>query len=130
MPETLTISLAKQIAARAVEAAVAIPCAMTIAIVDNGANLMYLERMDGALIAGAEVARRKARSAVLYNRPTKVFEDALAGGRMAIMSLPDAVPLEGGIPIIRDDHLLGAIGVSGGTAPQDGQVASAALHGI
>ena len=130
MSEPLTIAVAKQIAARAVETAHSMSCAMTVAIVDNGGNLMYLERMDGAMIATAQVAGRKARSAVLYNRPTKAFEDALAGGRMAILTLPEAVPLEGGIPIARDGQLIGAIGVSGGTAPQDGQVAQAALQGL
>jgi glc operon protein GlcG len=82
--------------------------------------------MDGALIASAEVAQRKARSAVLFNRPTKAFQDALAGGRLAILALPDAMPLEGGIPLTRDGHLIGAVGVSGGNAPQDGEVATAA----
>lgn len=99
---------------------------MSIVFVDGGANLVYAERMDGALIAGVEVARRKARSAVLYQRPTKVFEEMLAGGRMAILSLPEAMPLEGGIPLLVDGKLVGAIGVSGGTAQQDGQVAAAA----
>src|ERR1022692_4797011 len=104
----LTIALIKQIADRATEAAAAIPCAMSIVIVDSGANLVYAERMDDAMIGSVETALRKARSAVLFKRPTKAFEDMLAGGRMAVLSLPDAMPIEG------------AIGVSGGTAQQDG----------
>ena len=128
MPDLLPIAIAKQIAARAAEAAAGIPCAMSIVIVDSGAHLMYLERMDGALLASPEVASRKARSAVLFNRPTKAFEDALAGGRMAILALPDAMPVEGGIPLMRDGRLAGAIGVSGGTAQQDGMVATAAAE--
>lgn len=122
----LTIAVAKQLAARAAEAAAAIPCSMSIVIVDSGANLMYAERMDDALLASVEVARKKARSAVLFKRPTKAFEDMLAAGRMAILSLPEAMPIEGGVPLILDGRVEGAIGVSGGTAQQDGLVATAA----
>jgi glc operon protein GlcG len=128
MSDLLPISLVKQIAARAAEAAAAIGCPMSIVVVDSGANLVYAERMDNALLAGIEVARRKARSAVLFNRPTKVFEDMLAGGRMAILTLPDAVPLEGGIPLISNGKLAGGIGISGGSAQQDGQVAAASVE--
>lgn len=121
----LTIALVKRIAARAVEAAAAIPCPMSIAIVDAGANLMYLERMDDALIASAEVAQRKARCAMLFNRPTKIFEDAIGGGRVALLTLPDLMPLEGGVPLLLDGKVIGAIGASGGTAQQDGAAANA-----
>jgi uncharacterized protein GlcG (DUF336 family) len=117
---------ALRIAARAVEAAQAIPCPMCIAVVDAGAHLLHFERMDDAQLASIEVSIRKARGAVLFKRPTKVFEDMLAGGRTAILSLPDVMPIEGGIPILVDGKLAGAIGVSGGTAQQDGQVAGAA----
>jgi|SRR6185312_1754692 len=122
----LTHAAALRIAARAAEAAEAIPCPMCIAVVDAGANLLHFERMDDALLASIEVSIRKARSAVLFKRPTKVFEDMLAGGRTAVLTLPDVLPIEGGIPILIDGKLAGAIGVSGGTAEQDGQVANAA----
>lgn len=122
----LTLALIKQLAARSAEAAAAIPCAMSIAIVDSGANLVYLERMDGAMIGSVEAAQRKARCAVLYKRPTKAFEDMVAGGRMAILTLPDVMPLEGGVPLIVNGKIAGAIGVSGGTAQQDGAAAVAA----
>jgi len=121
----LPIALIKQIAARAAEAAATIPCPMSIAIVDAGANLVYLERMDNALIASAEVAQRKARCAMLYNRPTKAFEDAIAAGRTALTMLPDILPLEGGVPLIKEGKVVGAIGASGGTAQQDGAAATA-----
>jgi uncharacterized protein GlcG (DUF336 family) len=101
---------------------------MSIAIVDDGANLAYLERMDGAMIGSVETARRKARCAVLFKRPTKAFEEALAGGRMAILSLPEVMPIEGGIPLIQNGQIVGAIGISGGTAQQDGFVATAAAE--
>lgn len=126
----LTNEIAKQIAARATQAAAAIPSAMTIVIVDAGANLIYAERMDDAMIATFDVAHRKARSAVLFKRPTKAFEDMLAGGRMAILRLPGAMPLEGGVPLMAGGNIVGAIGASGGTAQQDGVVANAAAEAL
>jgi glc operon protein GlcG len=126
----LTLHVIKQIAARAEQTAAAIPCPMSIVIVDSGANLVYAERMDEALIASIDVAHRKARSAVLFKRPTKVFEDMLAGGRTAVLSLPGAMPLEGGLPLMIDGKLAGGIGVSGGTAQQDGLVATAAAESL
>ncbi len=124
----LNNSSIKRLAARAAEAAAQIPCAMSIAIVDEGANLAYLERLDGAMIGSVEAARRKARCAVLFKRPTKAFEEALAGGRMAILSLPEVLPIEGGIPLIQNGQIVGAVGISGGTGQQDGLVATAAVH--
>jgi glc operon protein GlcG len=122
----LTIETIKQIAARATESAAGIPCAMSIVIVDSGANIAYIERMDDAMIGSVETARRKARSAVLFKRPTKAFEDMLTGGRMAVLSLPQVMPIEGGVPLLVDGRIAGAIGVSGGTSQQDGIVANAA----
>ena len=86
--------------------------------------------MDNASLATVEIAIEKARSAALFRRPTKVFEDALAGGRNAILALHGAVPIEGGVPIISGGKIVGAIGASGGTAPQDGQVAKAGADAI
>jgi glc operon protein GlcG len=126
----LTLKSIKQIAARAEQTAVALPCAMSIVIVDAGANLVYAERMDDALLASVDVAHRKARSAVLFKRPTKAFEDMLAGGRTAVLSLPGAMPIEGGVPLLIDGKLAGGIGVSGGTAQQDGIVATAAAESL
>lgn len=126
----LSIEIVKQLAAHASRAAAAIPCAMSIVIVDSGANLMYAERMDEAMIATFEVAHRKARSAVLFRRPTKAFEEMLAGGRMAILKLPGAMPIEGGVPLLADGKVLGGIGASGGTAQQDGIVANAAAGAL
>lgn len=122
----LTLEAIKQIAARANQAAAAIPCAMSIVIVDSGANLVYVERMDDAMIGSVDAAHRKARSAVLFKRPTKVFEDILAGGRTAILSLPGVMPIEGGVPLLSGGKVVGGIGISGGTAQQDGIVANAA----
>jgi len=122
--KALTLEAAKKIAAAAQAEAVANKWTMVITIVDDGANLIYLEKADGTQIGSVDVAQNKARSAVKFKRPTKAFEDALAAGRQAILSLPGAIPVEGGIPLMIDGVMLGAIGVSGATSAQDGQVAA------
>ena len=98
-----------------------------IAIVDTGGYLVYLERMENTQIGSVQVAIDKARAAVLYRRPTKVFEDALAGGGagLRILGVHDAMPIEGGVPLMVGGKVVGAIGASGGSAQQDGQVAQA-----
>jgi uncharacterized protein GlcG (DUF336 family) len=101
-----------------------------IAIVDHGGFLIYFERMDNTQLGSVEIAIEKARSAALFRRPSKVFEDAVAGGRNAILALRGAMPIEGGVPIIAGGKLVGAIGASGGTAQQDGQVAKAGADAI
>jgi glc operon protein GlcG len=126
----LTLDVMKQIASHAGQTAAAIRCAMSIVIVDSGANLAYLERMDDAMIGSVDAAHRKARCAVLFKRPTKVFEDMLAGGRTAVLSLPGVMPIEGGIPLLIDGQFAGGIGVSGGTSQQDGMVATAAAESL
>jgi uncharacterized protein GlcG (DUF336 family) len=125
--KTLTLEAAKHIAAAAQAEAKKNNWSMVICIVDDGAHLIYLERADGTQIASVVVAQEKAASAVRFKRPTKALEDAVAGGRMVVMTLPGAVPVEGGTPIVVSGELVGAIGVSGGTSPQDGQVAAAGL---
>ena len=105
---------AKKVAAAAVaEVAKAGSTPDSIAIVDHGGFLIHFERMDNASLATVEIAIAKARSAALFRRPTKVFEDALAGGRNAILALHGAVPIEGGVPIISSGKIVGAIGASG-----------------
>ena len=124
---SMTLEAAKQIAAAAEKAAVANKWTMVIVIVDDGGNLVYLQKMDTTQIGSIDVAIAKAQSAVKFKRPTKAFEDALVGGRQAILKLPGAMPIEGGIPLMRDGIVIGAIGVSGGQAPEDGKVAEAAV---
>lgn len=123
--KALTLAVAKEIAAAAEAEAVKNKWNVVIAILDDGGHLLYLQRMDETQIGSVDVAQEKARSAVKFKRPTKAFEEALAGGRMAIMTLPGALPVEGGIPLMRDGKLVGAIGVSGVTSQQDGQIAAA-----
>jgi uncharacterized protein GlcG (DUF336 family) len=93
--------------------------------VDPDGNLIYFERMDDTQVGSTRVSQEKARSSAQFKRPTKAFEDALVGGRMAILGLSGAVPLEGGIPLLADGKIVGAIGVSGATSQQDGQCAKA-----
>ena len=101
-----------------------------IAIVDPDGRLIYFERMDNAQIGSVGVAIDKARSAALFRKPTKVFEDALGKGRTAILALRGAVPLEGGLPLVSGGKVVGAIGASAGTGQQDGQVAKAGADTI
>ncbi len=123
--KVLTLAVARQIAAAAREEAARHGCTMSFAIVDEGAHLLHFERMDGALLASIQVSIDKSRSAALYKRPTKAFEEAVTGGRTVVMSLAGAIPLEGGVPLMAGGEVVGAIGASGGTAQQDGQAAQA-----
>lgn len=128
--KALTLATAKQIAAAAAAEAARNKFTMVIAIVDDGGNLMYLERMDDTQIASVEIATKKAHTALAYKRPSKALEDAVTGGRTAILTLPGAVTVEGGIPLMADGKIIGAIGVSGGTSPQDGVVAKAGVDAL
>ena len=125
--KTLTLEGAKQLASAAHEEAKKNDWRMVIAIVDDGGHLIYLERMDGTQVASVIVAQEKAQCAITFKRPTKALEDAVAGGRIVVMKLAGAIPVEGGVPIVVDGEFLGAIGVSGATSAQDGQVAAAGL---
>jgi uncharacterized protein GlcG (DUF336 family) len=100
------------------------------AVVDSGGALVYFERIDGTQYGSSDVAVAKARSAAAYKRPTKAFEEAVAGGRTSILALPGAMPLEGGIPIVLDGKIVGAIGVSGATSQQDGTCAQAGVNAV
>ena len=100
-----------------------------IAVVDAGGNLMALARLDGTFAAGANISIGKARTAVLFQKPTKVFEDIINKGRTAMAALPDSffTPLQGGIPVVADGQIIGGVGVSGASsAAQDEELAIAA----
>ena len=100
---------------------------MAVAIVDTAGNLVYYEKMDNTQIGSANVAIEKARTAVLFKRPSKAFQDALAGGGdgLRVLSLKGVTAIEGGIPLVMDGKIVGAIGVSGAASAQDGQCAKA-----
>jgi len=128
-PYGMPISLenAKKAAAPALAEAVKNNWNMAVAIVDPSGNLVYYEKMDNTQLGSATVAVDKARSAALFKRPTKALQDALAAGGdgLRILKIQGAVPVEGGIPLVMDGKIVGAIGVSGGTSAQDAQCAKA-----
>lgn len=127
MKKSLTLIAAKKIAAAAEAEAAKNKWNVVIAILDDGGNLVYLQKMDDTQIGSIDVALAKAASAVKFKRPTKTFEENLAGGRQAILKLPGAIPVEGGIPLMDGARVIGAIGVSGVTSQQDGQIAGAGV---
>jgi glc operon protein GlcG len=128
--KALTLEAAKLIAAAAQAEAKKNSWNMVICVVDDGGHLIYLERMDGTQLASVQVAQDKARTAVLFKRPSKALEEAVAGGRTVVMKLAGATPVEGGIPIVVENQFIGAIGVSGASSAQDGQVAAAGLAAL
>ncbi len=128
--KVLTLEAAKLIAAAAREEATKNQWNMAICVVDDGGHAIYLERMDGTQVASVVVAQEKASTAARFKRSTKILEDAVLGGRSVILKLPSATPIEGGLPIVVDGEVIGAIGVSGGTSAQDGQVAGAGVRVI
>ena len=126
---TLNLAAAKQIAAAAEAEARKNSWNVVIAIVDDGGHLIYLQRMDDTQYASVEVAPGKARTAIAFKRPSKVFQDAIASGRHMVLGLP-VIPLEGGLPLTVEGKMIGAIGVSGVTAEQDGVVAKAGVEAL
>lgn len=126
----ITLELAKKVAAKAHEEAARNNWSVVITIVDDGGNLVYVEKMDGTQIGSIGVSQAKARGAINFKRPTKVFENLVNGGNTGLLSLPGVVANEGGITLVVDGTHIGAIGVSGATSAQDGQVAAAGLTAL
>lgn len=124
--KVLTLEGAKKAAAAAAADARQHAEGAAIAVVDDGGNLMYLERLDNTFAAGARISIGKARTAALFRKPTAVFEEIIKNGRTPMIALEDFTPLQGGIPIEVDGKVVGAIGVSGATSQQrDEEVARA-----
>src|ERR1044072_9121119 len=130
--KTLTIDGAQKVSAAAVSYAKKNNApGGVIAVVDDGGNLMALERLDGTFAAGANISIGKARTAVLFKRPTKAFEEIIKNGLKAVVALPDAycTPLQGAVPITIDGQIVGGVGVSGAaSAQQDEELAIAGAH--
>jgi len=105
---------------------------MAVAVTDIGGDLVYFEKMDGTQTGSVNVALGKARSAALFKRPSKVFQDVVAGGGngLRILGLEGAVPIEGGMPLVMDGKIVGAIGLSGAASDQDGQCARAGAEAL
>jgi glc operon protein GlcG len=129
---SLTLKVAKNAAAAALKEAAANGWPMAVAIVDTAGLLVYFEKMDDTQTGSVTVAQAKARSAALFKRPTKAFQDALASGGagLRVLRLDGAVPVEGGLPLLSHGAIVGAIGVSGGTSEQDGQCAQKAVESL
>jgi glc operon protein GlcG len=123
----LSLDDAKTIAAAARAEAVKNNWTVVIAIVDEGGHLMYLERADGTQKASSVIAVEKAKTAILFKRPSLALEEGVTKGRIVMMSLPGAVTVEGGVPIVVDGQFVGAVGVSGVQSSQDGIVARAGV---
>jgi glc operon protein GlcG len=123
----ITLENAKKAAAPALAEAAKNNWRVAVAIVDPSGNLIYYEKMDNTQLGSANVAIDKARSATLFKRPTKALQDTLAAGGEGwrILRVQGAVPVEGGIPLVMDGKIVGAIGVSGATSAQDAQCAKA-----
>ena len=121
----ITTESAKLVAAAAIAEARSNRWTMAIAIVDPGGHLVYFEKMQDTQTGSVDPAIEKARTSALFRRPTKLFQDAVAGGGegLRVLRLTGVIPIEGGVPIIVDGKVVGAIGVSGGSSEQDGQVA-------
>ncbi len=126
----LTLEAATRIADAAQAEAARNRWNVVIAVVDDGGHVVHLRRMDGTQVGSVVVAQEKAKSAIHFRRPTKAFADAVASGRTGVLRLPGAIPIEGGIPLAQGDQMVGAIGVSGVTSEQDGQIAAAGVRAL
>jgi uncharacterized protein GlcG (DUF336 family) len=126
----INLATAKKIALAATKEAETLKINVIIAIVDTGGHLIYLERFDKAQFGSINVAVHKARCSVAYKRPTKAFEEAVNSGKINLLTLDDICAVEGGLPIIQGGKIIGAIGVSGGTIQEDGQIANAGISAL
>lgn len=121
----LTLDGAETVLAAALAEARRLNAGAAIAVVDDGGNLVAFGRLDGTFPAGASVSIGKARTAALFRKPTKVFEDAINGGRTSLAAVAEMTPLQGGVPILHEGHLIGAIGVSGAHSQQEDEAIAA-----
>ena len=128
----IALETAKKVAMPALAEASRNNWAMAVAVVDGAGDLVYFEKMDATQAGSVVIAIDKARSAARFKRPTRAFQDMLAtgGDGLRVLGLKGAVPVEGGVPIVIDGKIVGAIGVSGGTSPQDGQCARAGADAL
>jgi len=126
--KALTLDGARKIAAAAAAEARKRNARVVIAVVDDGGSLILLERLDDTQVASVEVGIGKARTAAIFRRPSKVFEDQIREGRVAALALTGATPLQGGIPIVFEGKVIGAIGVSGETPSLDEEIAIAGAN--
>jgi glc operon protein GlcG len=126
----LTLDDLKKIAAGAEAEATKNNWNVSIAICDDGGHLLFYQRMDGAAPVSSHIAPQKARTAAIGRRNTKLYEDMVNGGRYSALSMPEVTHLEGGVPIIVDGDVIGAVGVSGVKSSEDAQIAEAGIKAL
>ena len=129
---SINLETAKKVTGAAIAEAQKNNSKMAVAIVDPGGYLVYFEKMDGTQTGSVALAIEKANTAALFRRPTKLFQDGVAAGGegLRLLRLTGAIPIDGGVPIVVDGKLIGAIGISGGAGEQDGQVAKAGAESV
>jgi uncharacterized protein GlcG (DUF336 family) len=128
--KTVSLALAKKMAAAAEAEATKNSWNMVITVLDDGGNIVYIGRMDGAQLGSIDVSQGKARTALNFRRPSKAFQDLVDQNQAHLITLPHVVAVQGGLPITLDGKVIGAIGVSGGSSAQDEQCAQAGLNAI
>lgn len=121
--KVITLDVAKRAAEAAEAEAIKRGATVVIVVVDDGGHMLVLNRLDDTQVASVEVGIGKARTAAIFRRPSKEFEDQVKNGRVAALALPGATPLQGGIPITLNGRVIGAIGVSGNTPQEDEDIA-------
>jgi len=129
--KVLSLAAAKKVAAVAEAEAKKGGAGGAIAVVDDGGHVLLVERLDGTFAAASNISIGKARSAANFRKPTKDFEDAIKGGRTSLVANPELLPLQGGVPIVVDGQVVGAVGVAGAaSAQQDEEIARAAASAL
>ncbi|HET7221361.1 MAG TPA: heme-binding protein [Vicinamibacterales bacterium] len=128
--KVLSLTAARQIIAAAETEARARNLAVVVAVVDDGGEIIQLSRMDGAQVASVNVGIGKARTAAIYRRPSRVFEEQIRNGRIAALALAGATPLQGGVPVLVDGKVVGAVGVSGDSPQADEEIAIIGANAI
>jgi glc operon protein GlcG len=128
--KVLTLAAARKVAAAAEAEAMARTLGVVIVVVDDAGNVIQLTRMDSAQVASVNVGIGKARTAAIYRRPSRVFEEQIKNGRVAALALADATPLQGGVPIVIDGRIVGAVGVSGDSPQADEEIAIAGAKAL
>ncbi len=129
---SINLETAKKVAAAAIAEVRKNSWTMAVAVVDTNGDLVYFEKIDGTQTGSVRVSMDKARSAALFKRPTKAWQDVLAAGGegLRVLGIQGAVPVEGGLPLLIDGKIVGAIGVSGGSAAQDGVAAKSGADAL
>jgi len=128
--EPVSLEQAKKAAAAVEAEAMKHNWKMAIAVVEPNGTLVYFEKIPGTQYGSVAIAEGKARTSAMFRRPTKAFEDAVAGGRNAILGIKGVLPVEGGLPLVSGGKIIGAIGCSGGASPQDAEVCKAGVETI